>query len=239
MSDYHTERAAKHFGVKPEDVTREQRASVKLRSFAELYGHTPEQIRNWASLYGKGYKQIELTSPQLVQVDCALLEARCLQFAMLQVTTNASAILGKHEIAMLGSIPSWIAEVRQVGNCFRHSRGRLKLVVCGSREGEPKLVKHVLEALHGRGNIEILACGDATGIDSHANEWAKRIGLQRSVWPAPWHNEDPSAGPRRNAAMLKTVNPHLVLAMPGGKGTADCVKQAKELGIPVLEVTCA
>jgi hypothetical protein len=36
--------------------------------------------------------------------------------------------------------------------------------------------------------------------------------------------------------MLKEGNPDLVLACPGGKGTEDCVRQAKALGIPVLRL---
>lgn len=52
------------------------------------------------------------------------------------------------------------------------------------------------------------------------------------------------AGPRRNADMLRgrkaygAVGPlaDLLIAFPGGKDTADCVRQARKLGIPVVEI---
>jgi hypothetical protein len=47
----------------------------------------------------------------------------------------------------------------------------------------------------------------------------------------PW----PAAGPRRNRRMLVAFKPDVVLAFPGGAGTASCCAVARELGIPVIE----
>jgi ABC-type Fe3+-hydroxamate transport system substrate-binding protein len=44
----------------------------------------------------------------------------------------------------------------------------------------------------------------------------------------------PSAGPIRNGRMLE-YKPDLVIAFPGGRGTANMVKQARKAGIAVVE----
>ena len=60
--------------------------------------------------------------------------------------------------------------------------------------------------------------------------------------PAPSttsHAREPSprgAGPERNARMLAEGRPDLVVAFPGGTGTADMVRRAKAAGVRVVEV---
>jgi len=46
-----------------------------------------------------------------------------------------------------------------------------------------------------------------------------------------------AAGPIRNRQMLEEFRPAIVLAFPGGAGTANCVKTARELGILVKEIS--
>jgi hypothetical protein len=58
---------------------------------------------------------------------------------------------------------------------------------------------------------------------------------------ADWDSHGKAAGPMRNRTMLAGVNSpvsnaDLLIAFKGGRGTADCVRQARELGIPVIEV---
>lgn len=48
----------------------------------------------------------------------------------------------------------------------------------------------------------------------------------------PW----PAAGPRRNGRMLRESKPHVVLAFPGGRGTADMMRQARAAHVCVIEV---
>lgn len=45
-----------------------------------------------------------------------------------------------------------------------------------------------------------------------------------------------SAGPIRNQTMLDDGKPDLVLAFPGGRGTADMVAKAEKHGIPVRRI---
>lgn len=78
---------------------------------------------------------------------------------------------------------------------------------------------------------------------------AAKLDLGVEMWPACWREHGSSAGPKRNRAML-TGDGHysdfmltwpqtsgerakLVIALPGGHGTADCMRAARGLGIEV------
>lgn len=83
---------------------------------------------------------------------------------------------------------------------------------------------------------ECLIAGDASGVDDFAVEWAFVNGIAAAKWYACWDKFGKAAGPIRNAAMLKFGKPDLVLAFPGGAGTADMVKKARTAGVEVREV---
>jgi hypothetical protein len=53
---------------------------------------------------------------------------------------------------------------------------------------------------------------------------------------AAWHDYGKAAGPIRNKRMLTDFAPDIVVAFPGGKGTADMVRQAKEREVEVREM---
>lgn len=78
--------------------------------------------------------------------------------------------------------------------------------------------------------------GMAKGADSHAVDWAVVNWTMLSEFPAEWDKYGRSAGYRRNAEMLKEGKPDIVVAFPGGKGTANMVELAKKAGVEVLEV---
>jgi hypothetical protein len=50
-----------------------------------------------------------------------------------------------------------------------------------------------------------------------------------------WDKLGPKAGPLRNAAML-LLKPDLVIACPGGKGTANMIKLARDKDIDVIRL---
>jgi len=52
-------------------------------------------------------------------------------------------------------------------------------------------------------------------------------------FPADWSRHGKSAGPIRNRQMLIEGRPDIVVAFPGGKGTANMIKQAVEAGVKV------
>jgi hypothetical protein len=84
--------------------------------------------------------------------------------------------------------------------------------------------------------LDELACGGATGADALAIEWAKNMQIPYHVWPAQWTLLGKAAGPSRNKQMLAEFQPTLVIAFPGGRGTAHMVRIAKDAGVQVMEV---
>jgi len=52
---------------------------------------------------------------------------------------------------------------------------------------------------------------------------------------ANWAELGRKAGPIRNQQMLDEGKPNLVVAFPGGRGTADIVRRARAAGIEVVE----
>jgi hypothetical protein len=72
-----------------------------------------------------------------------------------------------------------------------------------------------------------------------ADRWAEEWALEREVpyvgHPAKWLGEGREAGPNRNAKMLEVYKPGVVLAFPGGRGTADMMRKATEAGIRLVK----
>lgn len=81
--------------------------------------------------------------------------------------------------------------------------------------------------------------GAAPGADTLADKWAERMAISRHRFPAQWDRHGKAAGPIRNQAMLDKGRPHFVVAFPGGRGTADMVRRAREAGVDVAEIKLA
>lgn len=113
----------------------------------------------------------------------------------------------------------------------------MKVLVCGGRDYTN--VAHIwtmLDRLHNEHRFTALIQGGALGADHYANEWAKtKPEIERHVCKADWKTHGKAAGPIRNARMLEW-QPDLVIAFPGGSGTADMVRRAKASGIQVIEL---
>lgn len=127
----------------------------------------------------------------------------------------------------------------------------MRLLVCGGRKySDADRVARVLDGL--RPEMTFLMEGGATGADWFARRWAERAGVPHDTFEADWNDlvtppvllrqrQDGSyynamAGPVRNARMIREGKPDIVVAFPGNRGTADCVKQAAGSGIKVLMV---
>lgn len=78
--------------------------------------------------------------------------------------------------------------------------------------------------------------GKARGADSAAIDWAIVNWCPVLEFPADWKKHGRAAGPIRNQEMLDIGKPDLVIAFPGGDGTADMVRRSKKAGIEVLEI---
>jgi YspA, cpYpsA-related SLOG family len=110
----------------------------------------------------------------------------------------------------------------------------MKVLVCGGRHfRSPVQVFRALDRLHQEKPITELMQGGATGADQFAREWAAtKPEIKRYVCHADWETHGRAAGPIRNEKML-TWKPDLVVAFPGGFGTADMVRRAEAAGVPV------
>lgn len=81
--------------------------------------------------------------------------------------------------------------------------------------------------------------GGASGADSLADQWAVVNWVRFLEFPADWQKHGRAAGPIRNQQMLDEGKPDLVIAFPGGSGTADMVRRARQQDIPVFEPLAA
>lgn len=84
-------------------------------------------------------------------------------------------------------------------------------------------------------NVTIIS-GAARGVDTAAVDWAVVNWCPFIEYPADWKKYGGAAGPIRNQQMLDEGKPDLVVAFPGGSGTADMVRRARAAGVPVKEV---
>lgn len=109
----------------------------------------------------------------------------------------------------------------------------MKVLVCGGRDYE--WVDDFYSELD---KIEIthIVHGGARGADSLAGNYAEDHCIPCTIYYADWGQYGNAAGPIRNKAML-AEEPDLVVAFPGGKGTANMIKLAKEAGVKVIEIT--
>jgi len=118
----------------------------------------------------------------------------------------------------------------------------MKVLVCGGRDYSNRAqVFAELDILHGFNETLCVISGGATGADALAEEWAranigKRTGVSFHGFKADWKKHGKAAGPIRNQAMIDKGWPDLVLAFPGGRGTADMVSRAKTAGVEVKEL---
>ena len=78
--------------------------------------------------------------------------------------------------------------------------------------------------------------GGAKGADAMAEEWAARCGTEFLIFYADWTKHGRAAGPIRNQKMLEEGKPQMVIAFPGGRGTADMVSRARKAGVDVAEI---
>lgn len=77
--------------------------------------------------------------------------------------------------------------------------------------------------------------GDARGADTMGKMWAMSNGIYAISVPALWKQYDKKAGGHRNQKMLDLFDIGYVIALPGGSGTADMVRRAREKQITVWE----
>ncbi len=113
----------------------------------------------------------------------------------------------------------------------------MRVLVCGGRDFiEMKLLVRVLDELHAERAFTHLIHGDARGADLLAAHWARMRQVHTTAYPADWKRLGKSAGSVRNQKMLVEGQPALVVAFPGGVGTADMIMRAESVGVETIKV---
>jgi hypothetical protein len=114
----------------------------------------------------------------------------------------------------------------------------MRVLVCGGRNycgmDEDEHVYMMLDKIHRQTPITKLIEGGAAGVDTTARRWAGERAINRVTVHADWAAYGRAAGPLRNQRMLDEFTPSLVVAFPGGSGTADMVARAVQAGIGVM-----
>ncbi|WP_441235681.1 SLOG family protein [Bradyrhizobium sp. 930_D9_N1_4] len=112
-----------------------------------------------------------------------------------------------------------------------------RVLVCGGRDYDDReQLFRVLDVAHMANPIVCLIHGAARGADALAADWALERDVLCNAYPADWGAHGNTAGPIRNRKMLEVGKPHIVIAFPGGKGTANMIKQSDAAGVPVVRV---
>ena len=86
-----------------------------------------------------------------------------------------------------------------------------------------------------------MIAGEASGADFLAkvfalDEYGDIEAVSYKGFPADWKKHGKAAGGIRNQQMLDEGKPDLVIAFPGGTGTADMIRRARKAGVEVVEV---
>ncbi len=134
-----------------------------------------------------------------------------------------------------------------------------RVLVCGGRDfNDRDFIHNTLCDLDAeRGPITCVIHGCATGADHEGMIWAQMMAsipgrtITQAPFAAEWDNIDAPgavvknrrgggqynvlAGFWRNQRMIDEGKPDLVLAFPGGNGTADTIARARKAGIEVIE----
>lgn len=110
-----------------------------------------------------------------------------------------------------------------------------RILVCGGREYDNWQqmceVLYPLATYHG-----LIIQGGAKGADFLARVFAKWRKIPCQEFAAEWKKHGRNAGPIRNQKMLDEGKPDLVVAFPGGHGTADMVRRAEAAGVKVVKI---
>ena len=82
----------------------------------------------------------------------------------------------------------------------------------------------------------VLVHGAATGADAAAALAWSSCGGTTEAHPADWGRDGKAAGVIRNQRMVDS-GLDMLIAFPGGRGTADMIRRAEKAGIPVTRIS--
>ena len=110
----------------------------------------------------------------------------------------------------------------------------MRILVTGGRDYTNYTA--VVHALAQMPEDATLVHGAARGADSLAADyWGCTLGRATESHPADWVKHGKAAGPIRNQEMLDS-GVDILIAFPGGRGTADMTRRALAAGVKVIQI---
>lgn len=114
------------------------------------------------------------------------------------------------------------------------------LIVCGSRnlvcDRHCVIVANAIERFIARyWQPDLVISGAQRGADTMGEHWAQAAGVRVERYPAQWELYGASAGPKRNAQMVRIADGLVVVRFPSSRGSADVLRKALAKGIPVVD----
>lgn len=108
----------------------------------------------------------------------------------------------------------------------------MRVIIAGGRDFDD--YEAVCRAVEQSGfDMTEVISGGATGADELGEWWAYQHGVPFGRCSADWERWGHAAGPIRNREMADMAD--ALIALPGGRGTADMVRQMRKRGKPVHE----
>ncbi len=116
-----------------------------------------------------------------------------------------------------------------------------RVLVCGGRNWRDSgfVWRNLTQIMNREGvPFECLIEGECPygGVDLYAKNWAVAHGIPVLPFPPKIAPNGRVLGSERNAQMLREGKPDLVIAFPGGIGTANMCKLAKAAGVRVERI---
>lgn len=113
----------------------------------------------------------------------------------------------------------------------------MKIVCTGGRDFKNlEIIRDTLDNLQ----PSFVYVGDCkTGADQLVRGWCLHTGTKFEPFKADWDSLGLSAGPIRNKRMVEAAAKdgcRLLLAFPGNRGTADCVRHGRKNKMIILKV---
>jgi predicted polyphosphate/ATP-dependent NAD kinase len=117
---------------------------------------------------------------------------------------------------------------------------RIVIITGGRNYRDFARVSQILSKL----NLDLLIHGGCpSGVDRFGEDFAKEFGKDSKVFEADWEAFGKFAGPKRNKEMMafgkemvEKGHKVVVIAFPGGNGTANAIENAKKLGLKVFRM---
>jgi hypothetical protein len=113
----------------------------------------------------------------------------------------------------------------------------LRVLICGGRDlTDANWINKLSEYDAQYGPFTHIIQGGANGADAMAKRWAELHLIPSTEYRANWRKHGNAAEPIRNQRMLDEAKPDLVIALPGGRGTADMMARANAAGVTVIDI---